>query len=236
MRVNTVAKHARPAGKSPGAAWLRAGSSRAWDHGTPIPAAEPGRLRADPLTDPIAITEQPVLGDQIRRPLAECEIARCAGRYEDPVAVGEADVRARAVGAGWRHDAVGRLVCPACQRRPDAWAAYPADPAAPAPAGEARQPDTNARAGEASGALASIASWLRDFGAGRRARPRPALLTSRAADGGGWNTLRRTPAGSPAGRGHHARSADHRRSSEHPGAIVPGGKARHPRQQRHARA
>jgi hypothetical protein len=237
VRVNAIAKHARPVDKSPGGAWLRVGFPRAWDHGTPIPAVAPGQLCADPLTGPIAITERPVLGDQIRRPIAGCEIAPCAGRYEDPAALGEADSRARALGAGWRHDAVGRLVCPACQQRsPDAWAVYPVDPLAPTPAGENRQRDGHARAGYAGGALASIASWLRDFGAGRRARPRPALLTSLAADGSGWNTLRWTPASSPARRGRRARSADHRRSSKHPGAGNPGCRAGHPRQQRHARA
>lgn len=237
MRVNAVARHARPAGKSPGAAWLRVGFPRAWDHGTPMSAVAPGRLRADPLTGPIAITERAVLGDQIRKPIAGCEIAPCAGRYEDPAALGEADIRVRALGAGWRHDAVGRLVCPGCQQRsPDFWTVCPVDLPAPAPAGESRQRNGHASTGGAGGALALIASWLQDFGAGRHARPWPALLTSLAADGSDWNALAWTPVRSPARRGRRARSAGHRRSSKHPGAGDPGGRPGHPGRQRHARA
>lgn len=117
MRAKTIARHARPVGKSPRTAWVRAELPRARDYDTPMPAVPPGRLRADPLTGPIDITERPVLGDQIRRPIAICEIGCCAAWYADPAALGEADIRARALGAGWRHDDVGRLLCPACQQR-----------------------------------------------------------------------------------------------------------------------
>jgi hypothetical protein len=41
----------------------------------------------------------------------------CISRYDDPAALGEADIRARALGAGWRNDTAGRLICPYCQRR-----------------------------------------------------------------------------------------------------------------------
>jgi len=126
VRVKAVAKHARPAGVSPWAAWLRAGFPGTWHHGAPGPAAAPGPVRGDPLTGPIAITERPVLGDQIRRPIVWCEIAPCIGRYEDPAALGEADIRARALSAGWRADGLGRLTCPQCQQSsPLFWSAHP---------------------------------------------------------------------------------------------------------------
>jgi hypothetical protein len=84
--------------------------------GIPKPRLPDGRVRADLLAGPVAITERAVLGDRIRRPTAWCEMAACISRYEDPAALGDADIRARALGAGWRHDAVGCLVCPYCQQ------------------------------------------------------------------------------------------------------------------------
>jgi hypothetical protein len=41
----------------------------------------------------------------------------CISRHADPAALGEADARARAIDAGWREDAFGRLACPGCQQR-----------------------------------------------------------------------------------------------------------------------
>jgi hypothetical protein len=73
--------------------------------------------RRDPLVHPVAITEHCVIGDQIRVPAAWCDIAGCRSRFADPAALGETDNRARALAAGWRRDACGRLVCPACQQR-----------------------------------------------------------------------------------------------------------------------
>jgi len=92
---------------------------------TPRPAA--GR---DPLTDPVAITERCVIGDQIRMPVAWCDVAGCTAGFADPAALGEADNRARAAAAGWHPYAGGRLVCPACgqaagvtsRRAPGQWA------------------------------------------------------------------------------------------------------------------
>jgi len=83
----------------------------------PAEAGAP-RLAAgrDPLADPVAITERCVIGDQIRMPAAWCDVGGCAAWFADPVALGEVDNRARAVAAGWRPDAWGRLVCPACGR------------------------------------------------------------------------------------------------------------------------
>jgi hypothetical protein len=53
----------------------------------------------------------------------------CISRHEDPAALGEADIRARAVAEGWRVDALGRLACPKCQQS-DAWF-WTAHPVAP---------------------------------------------------------------------------------------------------------
>src|SRR5947209_5756151 len=43
--------------------------------GIPKPRLPDGRVRADPLAGPVAITERAVLGDRIRRPTAWCEMA-----------------------------------------------------------------------------------------------------------------------------------------------------------------
>jgi hypothetical protein len=45
-----------------------------------------------------------------------CEMGSCVSWHADPAALGEADARARAIGAGWRIDAFGRLACPDCQQ------------------------------------------------------------------------------------------------------------------------
>ena len=45
-----------------------------------------------------------------------CEMGSCISWHADPAALGEADTRARAIGAGWRIDAFGRLACPAASR------------------------------------------------------------------------------------------------------------------------
>ena len=74
------------------------------------------RARFDPLTHPVAITGHSVIGDQLRAPAAGCAMAGCEASFADPAALGEADNRARAVAAGWVNDALGRLICLACQR------------------------------------------------------------------------------------------------------------------------
>ena len=57
-----------------------------------------------------------VIGDQLRMPVMWCEMGSCISRHADPAALGEGDARARAIGAGWRIDAFGRLACPRCQQ------------------------------------------------------------------------------------------------------------------------
>jgi hypothetical protein len=57
-----------------------------------------------------------VIGDQLRMPVMWCEMGSCISFHADPAALGEADARARAIEAGWRIDAFGRLACPRCQQ------------------------------------------------------------------------------------------------------------------------
>ena len=74
-------------------------------------------LAATPVTRPIARTRttmRAVIGDRLRLPMMWCEMDSCICWYAHPAALGEADVRARAIDAGWRVDAVGLLVCPRC--------------------------------------------------------------------------------------------------------------------------
>jgi hypothetical protein len=68
----------------------------------------------------IEITERAAIGDELRIPLAWCEMGSCISHYADPEALGEADIRTRAIAAGWRLDALSRLACPQCQQG-DAW-------------------------------------------------------------------------------------------------------------------
>ena len=74
-------------------------------------------------------TERAVIGDQLRMPIMWCEMGSCISWYTDPDALGDADTRARAIGAGWRIDALGRLACPRCQQSdPCFWASRPVVP------------------------------------------------------------------------------------------------------------
>ncbi len=66
------------------------------------------------------------IGDALRMPIAWCEMGSCISHYEHPAALGEADIRARAMTAGWRVDALGRLACPQCQGSgPWFWTTHP---------------------------------------------------------------------------------------------------------------
>ena len=72
------------------------------------------------------MTVRAVIGDQLRMPIMWCEMGSCISWHADPAALGEADTRARAIGAGWRIDAFGRLACPRCQQTdPRFWGTGP---------------------------------------------------------------------------------------------------------------
>ena len=78
---------------------------------------------------PAEAAERAVIGDQLRMPVMWCEMGSCVSWHADPAALGEADTRARAIAAGWRIDALGRLACPRCQQTdPRYWAARPVVP------------------------------------------------------------------------------------------------------------
>ena len=155
-----------------------------------------GQAGADPLAGPVVITESAVLGDTIRRPAAWCEMPRCISRHEYPAALGEADVRARALAAGWCHDAVGRLVCPSCQQRnPDLWIAHRLARQYRAPAGGIRPGSGHARAGRLSGVRAAVSAWARAFAGGQDRRPRWShLLATPDSAGHGGSTAPAVPA------------------------------------------
>ena len=57
-----------------------------------------------------------LIGDELRMPTTWCEIGSCISWHADREALGEADNRARAIRAGWRIDALGRMACPRCQQ------------------------------------------------------------------------------------------------------------------------
>ena len=72
------------------------------------------------------ITARAVIGDELRIPIMWCEMGSCISWHSDPAALGEADIRARAIAAGWRVDALGRLTCPRCQQSDGQfWATHP---------------------------------------------------------------------------------------------------------------
>jgi hypothetical protein len=72
-----------------------------------------------------------IIGDAFRMPALWCEFGNCIGRYTSHDALGERDLRARALAAGWRYDPIGRLACPSCA---------PQDPAFRPPAPAAQDP------------------------------------------------------------------------------------------------
>lgn len=89
---------------------------------------EPVRRRqshADALLGPALTTERAIIGDLLRQLAAWCQIGACIASHTDEAALGEADIRNRAVAAGWCVDLFGRLVCPSCQQRYPVWSARP---------------------------------------------------------------------------------------------------------------
>jgi hypothetical protein len=65
---------------------------------------------------PAAPPMRALIGDELRMPIMWCEMGCCISWHADPAALGEADNRARAIQAGWRIDALGRMTCPQCQQ------------------------------------------------------------------------------------------------------------------------
>jgi hypothetical protein len=120
---------ARPSGARPSGG--RASHEAPGDGGATRNLAAPAR----PVERPPASTGRAscpatagraLIGDDLRIPIVWCEIARCVSHHTHPAALGEADIRARALSAGWRFDRLGRLTCPECQQSsPWFWPAHP---------------------------------------------------------------------------------------------------------------
>ena len=105
-----------------------------------------------------------------------CEMASCINHHADPSALGEADARARAVRAGWRIDAVGRLACPRCQQTTSFWTPCPVVPWDRATA-LVMTTLAAVRAGLAGGRQQQQQAWHHEqpwVRGGRHARPTPA--------------------------------------------------------------
>lgn len=74
--------------------------------------------------------ERPVIGDELRIPIMWCEFGTCIERYTHVDALGEQDLRYRALVAGWRYDLLGRLACPSCVQHDETfWITRPPVPA-----------------------------------------------------------------------------------------------------------
>ena len=114
--------------------WPRASPpAQSHHHGHPGPGydgpPEPAPRPAAASGSPAGFTVRAVIGDQIRRPILWCQMVPCISWHANPAALGEADNRARAIAAGWREDALGRIACPAClQSSPQFRATHPVVP------------------------------------------------------------------------------------------------------------
>lgn len=95
-------------------------------HGPARQAARPAPARQRPPRRP----GRSVIGDELRIPIMWCEFGTCIERYTDADALGERDLRHRALTAGWCYDLLGRLACPACVQHDETfWASRPPVPA-----------------------------------------------------------------------------------------------------------
>jgi hypothetical protein len=73
---------------------------------------------------------RPVIGDELRIPIMWCEFGTCIERYTHADALGEQDLRSRALAAGWCYDLLGRLACPSCVQHDESfWMTRPPVPA-----------------------------------------------------------------------------------------------------------
>ena len=206
---------------------------RVWAQAIARPGRPDGRMPADPPAGPVAITQLAVAGDRSRGPTAWCEMASCISRYDDPAALGEADIPARALGAGWRHDTAGRLICPYCQRRrPGSRAASPVAGQDNPPGRGPGQQTGHSRAGGISAVWLTLPTRHRPLLGGQNLRSRWLRLLAALVYGcNGWNT---PPSGAALGALARLHSAGPTRPSRSPGhrpaALPPaqGGGDDHP--------
>jgi len=224
VTAKAIPRHARAVERQrwvpgPRAGWLAGAQAPCISQ----PGLAGGRVRADPLAGPVAITERAVVGDRIRRPTAWCEMAACISRYEDPAALGEANIRARALAAGWRHDAVGRLVCPYCQQRnPGLWPACPVVPHEHAAARGPGRRTGHARAGRIGAVWSALSAWYQGLWSSQDRAHWPHLLAALAAGRNGWNTPPPSPATGAPGRRASAGPAGPSRPRHRAAATSPG--------------
>jgi hypothetical protein len=146
----------------------------------------------------------------------------CISQHADPAALGETDIRARAITAGWREDALGQLACPACQQASPLFrAAAPvmlSDPAAATMTGCAAVPaggnhNRGSDAGVMSAMRTMLITWCSHPGQGGHRRARwPQLLTGLAGERNGWDVPHRVPATDADGRSGSASPGVHTRS------------------------
>jgi hypothetical protein len=113
--------HPAPAGPAafaerPAPAGPAAPAERPAPAGPAAPAERPAPAGPPAPAEPAGATVRAVIGDQLRMPIMWCEMGSCISWHADPAALGLGDARARAIGAGWRIDAFGRLACPQCQQ------------------------------------------------------------------------------------------------------------------------
>jgi hypothetical protein len=100
----------------------------------PIPGAarradRPAPTRQRPPLRPERRTRA-IIGDELRIPIMWCAFGACIERYTSADALGEQDLRARALAAGWRYDLLGRLACPSCAQHDETfWITRPPVPA-----------------------------------------------------------------------------------------------------------
>ena len=223
MTAKAIPRHARPFGRQRGIPRLPEGRwHRVRAPGIAQPGLPDGPMPADPLAGPVAITQRAVLGDQIRRPTAWCEMAACLSRYDDPAALGEADIRARALGAGWRRDTAGRLLCPYCQRRrPGLHTAYPGAGQDNPPARGPGLQTGHARAGGISAVWSALSARRRRLPGWLHLPPDwPRLLAALVCGRNGWNTPPVGPAGGALGGRHSAGRAGPRRWAGHRPSVT----------------
>jgi hypothetical protein len=90
-----------------------------------VPVLPPPAVSRGQRPEPV----RAVIGDEIRVPFIWCEFGTCDATYTHPDALGERDLRDRALVAAWRYDALGRRACPSCaQHDPTFWTARPPAP------------------------------------------------------------------------------------------------------------
>ena len=237
MTAKAIPRHARTFGRQRGIPRLPEGRwHRVRAPGIAQLGLPDGPMPANPLAGPVTITQRAVLGDQIRRPTAWCEMTACLSRYDHPAALGEADIRARALAAGWRRDTAGRLLCPYCQRRrPGLHTAYPVagqdNPPARGPGPQTGHP----RAGGIRAVRSALSARRRRLLGWLHLPPDwPRVLAALVCGRNGWNTPPLGPAVGAAGRRHRAGPASPRYSPGHRRAVfapAPGGADDHHHQQ-----